>query len=477
MTAVDPAQRDPRTYAIIGAAMEVHRQLGPGFHEAVYLEALRIELNRRKIPFDHEVGLRIRYKDQILDTRYRADLICYGTVLVELKTLAHLSGTEEAQLLNYMKATGCEVGLLLNFGTASLYYKRYAYNPRWKPIASSTPQPESTTSALHSEPSVGAPARKESTSPMHECGPSARPPIHPNEHMRLHASHGSLQSFQSASSVDSPRSPSPMHSVAPQFGPELDTAIAAARAAGEILLEYRGSSFNVREKSDRTLLTDADSAAEAEILSRLRDAYPDDAILSEEAGETGRASSRQWIVDPLDGTTNFSRGLPYFAVSIALWVEGEPAAGVVYLPVLDELFAAVKGEPATLNGKEIRVSDISPVRDAMINCYFDRHQRLEEGLEIFTHVARACEGRVKVMGSTASLLCYVACGRIDAFIRNTTRQWDFAAGALVLERAGGRLSDFAGNPLRESGQSLLATNDCIHEELRKIVRGEPATRS
>jgi GxxExxY protein len=120
-------QKDPRTYAIIGAAMEVHRQLGRGFLEAVYQEALELELELRQIPCQREVELPIFYKKQRLKTFYRADFICYDSVLVELKALAKLSGVEEAQIINYLKATGLETGLLLNFGASSLEYKRFAY--------------------------------------------------------------------------------------------------------------------------------------------------------------------------------------------------------------------------------------------------------------------------------------------------------------------------------------------------------------
>ena len=120
---------DPRTYAVIGAAMEVHRQLGSGFLEAVYQKALALELSARQVPFKSEVELPVYYKWQKLDVSYRADLICYDAVIVELKALAKLTGVEESQLINYLKATGLETGLLVNFGAKSLEYRRFTTKP------------------------------------------------------------------------------------------------------------------------------------------------------------------------------------------------------------------------------------------------------------------------------------------------------------------------------------------------------------
>lgn len=125
MKKLDLSKRDPQTYAIIGAAIEVHKQLGNGFLEAVYHEALAIELSRQKIPFKHEVTLHIKYKGQQLNARYRADFICFETVIAEIKALKQLSGVEESQIINYLKATGLKTGLLLNFGTPTLAYKRF----------------------------------------------------------------------------------------------------------------------------------------------------------------------------------------------------------------------------------------------------------------------------------------------------------------------------------------------------------------
>ena len=254
-----------------------------------------------------------------------------------------------------------------------------------------------------------------------------------------------------------------------EYALELETAVAAARAAGAIQLELRGR-VDTREKADRSLVTEADLACETEILGRLRDVFPGDGILSEESGVSGPPSGRQWIVDPLDGTTNFSKGQPIFAVSIALWEDGEPSVGVVYVPVLDEMFTATRNGDALLNGVPIRASSVATVRESMINCYFDRHGLLEPGLQVFCAVTRSCEGRVKIIGSSASMLCFAACGRLEAQMRNKTNLWDFAGGLLVLERAGGRVTDFEEQPLRRTGQSLLGTNGIIHAELAAIAR-------
>jgi len=124
------SEKDPQTYKVIGAAIEVHRVLGPGFLEAVYQEALSIEFSSRKIPFQKEVDLPVYYKETVLSTNYRADFLCYETVIVELKAMSRLSGTEESQIINYLKATGMETGLLLNFGTSSLEYKRFIFKDK-----------------------------------------------------------------------------------------------------------------------------------------------------------------------------------------------------------------------------------------------------------------------------------------------------------------------------------------------------------
>lgn len=251
---------------------------------------------------------------------------------------------------------------------------------------------------------------------------------------------------------------------------ELQVAVAAAREAGADLLHRSSSGFSLLDKADRTTLTDADLASEQILLSHLRSRFPHDGVLSEEAGQAAQGE-RTWVLDPLDGTTNFSRGLPFFAVSVGLLVGSEPAVAAIYLPKLGELFTATRGGVACLNGRPIRVSPLGDVAQAMVNVYFDRRNALEQGLELHRRIALTCEGRVKTMGSTASMLCYVACGRLDAFARSVTKIFDFVAGLLIVERAGGRVTDFTGMPLRRTGQSILATNGHLHPVLQRAARG------
>jgi myo-inositol-1(or 4)-monophosphatase len=397
--------RDPRTYAIIGAALEVYNQLGPGFPEAVYEAALCLEFERCMIPFVRQPDLHVYYRGCQLAPYFRVDFVCYGSILVELKALPSVGKMERTQVLNYLKATGFELGLLLNFGGSSLYPERVANT--WK-----TPSSQSAKSAKSASPAGGA------------------------------------------------------------YGPEVETAKRLAHSGASVLMAHWGRVLRTERKSDGSIVTEADLEAERTILGRLREVFPEDAVSSEECGDAGAPSNRLWVVDPLDGTTNFSRGLPFFAVSVALWEGGVPVAAAVCLPAFEETFAATIDGPAMLNDEEIRVSEVESASAAMVNAYFDRHGRLEDGLEVFRRVALACEGRVKVMGSTASLLCYVACGRLDGFVRNWTKVWDFAAGALILRQAGGRATDFDEQPLVRTGQSLLATNGRIHAALAKVTRGD-----
>jgi myo-inositol-1(or 4)-monophosphatase len=261
-----------------------------------------------------------------------------------------------------------------------------------------------------------------------------------------------------------------------RFERELAVAQRAARRAGELLLGRDPTALTVDRKADRSLVTDADLAAEQALLAEIRQEFPGDAVLSEEAGSLSGTDDRCWVLDPLDGTSNYSRGLPLYAVSVALLQEGCPAAGVVYMPVFGELFCAVADGPAALNGRPIRVSETERAADAMVNIYFDRADKLEHGLALFAKVARVCEGRVKCLGSTASVLCFVAAGRLDAYVKNGTRVWDYAAGALILERAGGRISDLKGEALPwqpalpMSAPSLLATNGRLHAELQAAAQ-------
>lgn len=252
---------------------------------------------------------------------------------------------------------------------------------------------------------------------------------------------------------------------------ELDVALSAAREAGALLRERQQDVLNVRHKGSIDLVTDADLASERLIAGYIANAFPDDALLAEEGTGTGSGdrSGRRWIVDPLDGTTNYSHGYPMYAVSIALEADGEVQVGVVYVPVLDEMFAAINGHGATLNGKPARVSDADALIDSMLSTGFayDPEIRPENypHFQAFTDRAQA----VRRDGAAALDLCYVACGRFDGFWERELSPWDVAAGALLVTEAGGAISDYSGGPLDIFAREAVASNGRIHAQLLETL--------
>jgi myo-inositol-1(or 4)-monophosphatase len=245
-------------------------------------------------------------------------------------------------------------------------------------------------------------------------------------------------------------------------------AIEAARAAGALLREYAKRDLSISEKGARgDLVTAADRASEALIIEHLRAATPDIAILGEETGVTAGAADARWIVDPLDGTTNYAHGYPIYCVSIGLEYEGRLAAGVVYAPALDELYAATSGGGATCNGRPIRVSSIDAIADGLICTGFkpadyDRNGKHFEGM------SRVAQG-VRRDGAAALDLAFVAAGRFDGFWEYDLAPWDIAAGSLLVREAGGRTSAIDGSPLRLDGTSTLASNARVHDEMIAIL--------
>jgi myo-inositol-1(or 4)-monophosphatase len=240
--------------------------------------------------------------------------------------------------------------------------------------------------------------------------------------------------------------------------------VGAARSAGELLTSRIDSIREVRHKGVIDLVTDVDVQSEQQVSSAILSAFPTHSILGEEGGARGGGDPRfRWIIDPLDGTTNYTHGFPFFCVSIGLEVEGELLLGAVYAPSLGELFVAEAGRGATLNGRPIRVSETSNLRQALLATGFpyDRAD-LPRALRSF-EVLSAQSQAVRRVGSAALDLCYVACGRFDAYWEHRVKPWDMAAGALLVREAGGQLSGSDCSEFSVDGEQVLASNAKLHE--------------
>ncbi len=253
----------------------------------------------------------------------------------------------------------------------------------------------------------------------------------------------------------------------------LNFAIETARDAGRVLLEKFGRIEAVTKKGDINLVTEADLASEALIIERIRSHYPRHAILAEESGEaviTGGDGEHKWVIDPLDGTTNYAHGYPCFCVNIALEHKGEIVVGVTYDPTRDELFAAEKGGGATLNGKPIRVSATDELGNALLVTGFPydiKHR--EEFARHLTELLLRSRG-VRRDGSAAIDMAYVACGRFDGFWEEGLNPWDVAAGKLLIEEAGGVLSYYDGSRFSIYSPPIAASNGLIHAEMLEVLR-------
>ncbi|MGH2615707.1 MAG: inositol monophosphatase family protein [Thermomicrobiales bacterium] len=243
-----------------------------------------------------------------------------------------------------------------------------------------------------------------------------------------------------------------------------------AREAGGILRERFGQPHEVRFKGTIDMVTEADQAAEDLIASRLRLACPDHDLLCEEGarGASG-ASPFRWVVDPLDGTTNFAHGLPTFAVSIALEELGEPVIGVVYDPMRDELFASKRGHGATLNGVPIHISATETLIASILATGFSYDfERRAHQAEIWRDFLTRVQA-IRQTGSAALNLCYIAAGRLDGYWERGIAPWDVAAGALMVLEAGGTVTDFCGEPFRSDDREVVASNRLLHDQLRNVI--------
>ena len=252
-----------------------------------------------------------------------------------------------------------------------------------------------------------------------------------------------------------------------------DLAVALARRAGEIQRSRYETVLDVRTKSAPIdLVTEVDGECEAAIVSGIERARPGDAILAEEGGGRERADATwRWIVDPLDGTTNYAHGFPRFCVSIGVERCGEREVAVVYDPLLDELFRAVRGDGAWLGDRRLAVSRRDDLGQALLATGFsyDVHRSREDNVDRFVQLLKAARG-IRRDGSAALDLCYVAAGRLDGYWELKLHAWDVAAGILLVEEAGGRVSDMRGERPPASGAEVVASNGRIHEALLAKLR-------
>ena len=250
----------------------------------------------------------------------------------------------------------------------------------------------------------------------------------------------------------------------------LEAAKAAAREAGGLLRENVDKRGEIMFKGTVDLVTHIDRKSQEMIFRRLSAAFPGHGFLAEEGLSLPGTSDCRWIIDPIDGTTNFAHTFPVFCVSIALEQKGVVAVGVIYDPMRDELFEAVRGRGAFLNGARVRVSEIPELGKALLATGFPydvRTSSFNNVREFNAFIVRA--QAIRRCGSAALDLCYVACGRFDGFWELKLKPWDVAAGALIVEEAGGRVSDFEGRTFDPFNQRALASNGRIHEEMRKVL--------
>lgn len=250
----------------------------------------------------------------------------------------------------------------------------------------------------------------------------------------------------------------------------LSTATRAAKEAGKLLAERFGEVRELRHKGAIDLVTDADTAAEAAVLQVIRAAYPSHAVLAEESGAQDRASRYRWIIDPLDGTTNYAHAVPQFAVTLACEVDGEVAVGVIFDPMRDELYTATRGGGARCNGEAIAVSSCAEVSQALLSTGFPYwiQDEFEGAMALFSTFLRRAQG-IRRFGSAALDLAWLAAGRYDGFFELGLKPWDIAAGALIVEEAGGRVTNLDGTPLRLDAGQILAGPAYLHSELLSIA--------
>lgn len=251
----------------------------------------------------------------------------------------------------------------------------------------------------------------------------------------------------------------------------IDLALQAAREAGAIIQDFAARRFDIIHKGRINLVTEADLASEKHIKELIAARYPTHKILAEESGISHHAEADYcWIIDPLDGTTNFAHGFPCYCVSIGLEHKGEIIAGVIYDPTRDEMFVAERGAGATLNGQKIAVSEVSDLEKALLVTGFPYDVRERLSFYMPAWEAFLCQAQgVRRLGSAAIDLAAVACGRLDGFWEWGLNPWDCAAGWLLIEEAGGKLTKTDGSPFDIALPDMLATNALLHEQMIAVM--------
>ena len=247
--------------------------------------------------------------------------------------------------------------------------------------------------------------------------------------------------------------------------------IAAAYQGAEILRSRFGKISRVDKKGAIDLVTEADIGSEEKIVSVIQTAFPDHMILAEESGLSKTASEFKWLIDPLDGTTNFAHQVPIYTISIAFAIEDDICMGLVLNPVNTELFTAIRGQGAHLNGSRIGVSSINRTRDSLLVTGFpyDLQDHFDSIIQRYAKCLKAAQG-IRRLGSAALDLCYVACGRFEGYWEQNLRPWDTAAGSLIAMEAGAAVTDFSNQPFNNGvSKEILATNGRIHREMLSLL--------
>jgi myo-inositol-1(or 4)-monophosphatase len=251
----------------------------------------------------------------------------------------------------------------------------------------------------------------------------------------------------------------------------LAVAAEAVLKAGAIQKERYGKDFQIHHKGEIDLVTEVDRACEDAILSILRSRFPGDDFVTEETllGRTG--SSHLWFIDPLDGTTNFAHGYPFFCASVGLAIDGQVALGAVFDPMREELFTGERGRGAFMNGRPLRVSSSTDLLQSLLATGFpyDLHTDVAHRIRLFARFSQRARG-IRRDGAAALDLCYVAAGRFDGFWEEQLQPWDMMAGTIIVEEAGGRASRFDGSPLALKADEVLATNGSLHAAMLDVFR-------